>query len=64
MTAILRAMPAFAERPEKAERAAPPTEAGYATNFERKALAGGGSVWRAVYERTTGAVTVVADPAE
>ena len=64
MTAILRAMPAFAERPEEADRAAPPTEAGYATNFERKALAGGGSVWRAVYERTPEAVTVVADPAE
>ena len=64
MTAILRAMPAFAERPEEAERAAPQTEAGYATNFERKALAGGGAVWRGVYERTSEAVTVVADPAE
>ena len=62
MTAILRAMPAFAERPEEAERAAPQTEAGYATNFERKALAGGGSVWRAAYERTSEAVAVVADP--
>lgn len=62
MTAILRAMPAFAERPEEAERAAPQTAAGYATNFERKALATGGSVWRAVYERTTAAVTVAADP--
>ena len=62
MTAILRAMPAFAERPEEAERAAPQTEAGYATNFERKALAGGGSVWRAAYERTSEAVAVVDDP--
>jgi tRNA (guanine-N7-)-methyltransferase len=51
MTAIVRAMPAFAERPEEAELAAPRTDAGFATNFERKALASGGSVWRAVYER-------------
>jgi tRNA (guanine-N7-)-methyltransferase len=63
MTAILRAMPAFAERPEEADRAAPRTDAGFATNFERKALAGGGSVWRAVYERTAEPATVVADPA-
>jgi tRNA (guanine-N7-)-methyltransferase len=63
MTAILRAMPAFAERPEEAERAAPQTEMGYATNFERKARASGGSVWRAVYERTNAAVTVPPDPA-
>jgi len=64
MTAIVGAMPAFAERPEERERAAPRTDAGFATNFERKALAGGGSVWRAVYERTEAAVSVVADPAE
>src|SRR5262249_13442870 len=51
MTAIVRAMPAFVERPEEAELAAPRTDAGFATNFERKALASGGSVWRAVYER-------------
>ncbi len=62
MTAIVRAMPAFAERPEEAELAAPRTQAGFATNFERKALEKGGAVWRAVYERTTGPVTVVTDP--
>ncbi len=64
MTAILRAMPAFAERPEEAGRAAPQTEAGYATNFERKARASGTAVWRAAYERTTAAVTVAPDPAD
>ncbi len=64
MTAIVRAMPAFAERPEEASLAAPQTEMGYATNFERKALAAGTSIWRAVYERTAEAVTVAADPAE
>ncbi|MCS6865638.1 MAG: tRNA (guanosine(46)-N7)-methyltransferase TrmB [Gemmataceae bacterium] len=51
MTAIVRAMPQFVERPEEADRAAPRTDAGFATNFERKALARGGAVWRAVYER-------------
>jgi tRNA (guanine-N7-)-methyltransferase len=64
MTAILRAMPAFAERPEEAPLAAPQTESGYATNFERKARDSGTAVWRAVYERTTAAVTIAADPAE
>jgi tRNA (guanine-N7-)-methyltransferase len=64
MTAILRAMPAFAERPDEADRAAPRTDAGFATNFERKALESGGSVWRAVYERTPEAVTVAADPVQ
>jgi tRNA (guanine-N7-)-methyltransferase len=63
MSAILSAMPAFAERPDEATRAAPQTDAGYATNFERKALASGTSVWRAVYERTAETVTVPADPA-
>lgn len=58
MTAILRAMPAFAERPDEAPNAAPQTSSGFATNFERKAMTSGGSVWRAVYERTANAVTV------
>jgi tRNA (guanine-N7-)-methyltransferase len=62
MTAIVRAMPAFAERPEEADRAAPRTDAGFATNFERKALAVGGGVWRAAFERTPAAVTVAPDP--
>ena len=62
MTAIVRAMPAFAERTEEAGRAAPQTEMGYATNFEKKARAAGTAVWRAVYERTAEAVTVAPDP--
>ncbi|AMV27169.1 tRNA (guanine-N(7)-)-methyltransferase [Gemmata sp. SH-PL17] len=64
MTAIVGAMPAFKLRPEEEQLAAPRTEAGFATNFERKALETGGSVWRAVYERTSEPVTVVADPVE
>ncbi len=63
MIAIVRAMPSFAERPDEADRAAPHTADGYATNFERKAMETGGSVWRAVFERTAEAVTVAADPA-
>lgn len=63
MQTIVGAMPAFVERPDEADRAAPRTDAGFATNFERKALASGGSVWRAVYERTAEPVSVVADPA-
>jgi tRNA (guanine-N7-)-methyltransferase len=62
MSAIVRAMPAFRELPEELERAAPQTEMGYATNFERKARAAGTSVWRAVYERTDEPVTVAPDP--
>ncbi len=63
MTAIVRAMPAFCERPDEADRAAPQTEMGYATNFERKARAAGTAIWRAVYERTGGPVTIAPDPA-
>lgn len=63
MTGIVNAMPCFALRPEEEQLAAPRTEAGFATNFERKALATGGGVWRAVYERTGAEVTVAADPA-
>jgi tRNA (guanine-N7-)-methyltransferase len=62
MTAIVRAMPAFCERSDEAERAAPQTDMGYATNFERKARAAGTPIWRAVYERTAEAVTVAPDP--
>lgn len=62
MVGILRAMRAFAERPGEADRAAPRTDAGFATNFERKALAAGGGVWRAVFERTAEEVRVAADP--
>ena len=61
MSAIVRAMPAFVERPAEAAHAAPRTDAGFATNFERKALASGTSVWRAVYERTNADVTEVGD---
>jgi tRNA (guanine-N7-)-methyltransferase len=63
MSAILRAMPAFAECPNEADRAAPQTDAGYATNFERKARASGTPVWRAAYARTAEPVTVAPDPA-
>lgn len=63
MVGIVRAMPAFAECPDEADRAAPQTEMGYATNFERKARETGGSVWRAVFARTAEAVTVAPDPA-
>ncbi len=64
MTAIVGALPAFAPRPEEENLAAPRTEAGFATNFERKALDTGGAVWRAVYERTTEPVTRATDPVE
>ena len=46
MTALLRAMPAFAENPEEAGKSAPPTDACFATNFERKALMSGTTVSR------------------
>jgi tRNA (guanine-N7-)-methyltransferase len=62
MTGIVDAMPAFALRPDEEGRAAPRTDAGFATNFERKALETGGRAWRAVYERTGGPVTVAPDP--
>lgn len=62
MSAIVRAMPAFRELPQEAHLAAPQTEMGYATNFERKARAAGTPIGRGVYERTAEAVTIVADP--
>ncbi|MDY3555358.1 tRNA (guanosine(46)-N7)-methyltransferase TrmB [Gemmata sp. JC717] len=64
MTAIVGAMPCFELRPAEEQLAAPRTDAGFATNFERKALEKGGGVWRAVYERTSAPVTVAADPTE
>lgn len=64
MTGIVGAMPCFALRPEEEQLAAPRTDAGFATNFERKALEKGGGVWRAVYERTSEPVTVAPDPVE
>ncbi|MBY0460738.1 MAG: tRNA (guanosine(46)-N7)-methyltransferase TrmB, partial [Gemmataceae bacterium] len=63
MTGIVNAMPAFALRPEEESQAAPRTEAGFATNFERKAMETNGSVWRSVYERTEAAVTLAPDVA-
>ncbi|MDB5307447.1 MAG: trmB 2 [Gemmataceae bacterium] len=62
MTRIVRAMPAFREVSAETS-SAPVEEAGYQTNFERKARLKGTPVWRAVYERTGEAVTVAADPA-
>lgn len=62
MTGILRAMPAFRELSTETSRGSV-EEAGFQTNFERKARAQGTPVWRALYERTGEAVTVVPDPA-
>ena len=62
MTGIVRAMPAFRELASETSQA-PVEEAGFQTNFERKARLKGTAVWRAVYERTAGPVTVAPDPA-
>ena len=51
MTGIVRAMPQFRELRTEVS-AAPVEEAGYQTNFERKARTKGTAVWRASYERT------------
>ncbi|MBA4187984.1 MAG: tRNA (guanosine(46)-N7)-methyltransferase TrmB [Planctomycetaceae bacterium] len=62
MTGIVRAMPAFREL--RAETSTGTVEeAGYQTNFERKARQNGTPVWRAEFERTAGPITEVADPA-
>ena len=62
MAGIVRAMPAFREVRAEESRASV-EEAGYQTNFERKARQKGTPVWRAVFERTVGPITEVADPA-
>jgi tRNA (guanine-N7-)-methyltransferase len=62
MTGILRAMPAFRELASETTTGGI-EEAGYETNFERKARAQGTPVGRARYERTVEGVTVAADPA-
>ena len=62
MAGIVRAMPAFRELAAETSTASV-DEAGYQTNFERKARLKGTPVWRAVFERTDAAVTVAADPA-
>ncbi len=62
MTGILRAMPAFRELAAETTTGSV-EEAGFQTNFERKARAQGTPVGRAWYERTAEAVTVVPDPA-
>jgi tRNA (guanine-N7-)-methyltransferase len=63
MAGIVRAMPAFREL--RAEtRTGSVEEAGYETNFERKARLKGTPVWRAEFERTAGSITVAHDPAE
>jgi tRNA (guanine-N7-)-methyltransferase len=59
MTGIVRAMPQFRELGAGAD-AAPVEEAGYRTNFERKARLKGTPVWEAFYERTA----EPADPAD
>jgi tRNA (guanine-N7-)-methyltransferase len=63
MTGILRAMPAFREVGCETT-AGPVEEAGFRTNFERKARLAGTPVGRAVYERTAEPVTVAPDPAD
>ena len=63
MAGIVRAMPAFRELAAETSTAAV-EEAGYQTNFERKARLKGTPVWRAAFERTDAAVTVAADPAD
>ena len=62
MTGIVRAMPAFREVRAEESRASV-EEAGYQTNFERKARQKGTPVWRAEFEWTAGPVTEVSDPA-
>ncbi len=62
MTAIVRAMPAFREQHSEMSTATV-EEAGFQTNFERKARQKGTPVWRAVFERTAGPITEVSDPA-
>jgi tRNA (guanine-N7-)-methyltransferase len=62
MTGILRAMPAFRELAAETTTGSV-EEAGFQTNFERKARAQGTPVGRARYERTAEAVTVAPDPA-
>ena len=62
MTGILRAMPAFRELAAETTTGSV-EEAGFQTNFERKARAQGTPVGRARYERTAGPVTVAPDPA-
>lgn len=62
MTGIVRAMPAYRELGSETSTGSL-EEAGYQTNFERKARQKGTPVWRAQYERTAGPVTVATDPA-
>jgi tRNA (guanine-N7-)-methyltransferase len=61
MAGIVRAMPAFRE--VRAETSVGSVEeAGFQTNFERKARQQGTPVWRAEFERTPGPVAKAADP--
>lgn len=62
MAGIARAMPAFCEAHSETS-VATPEGAGFQTNFERKARQTGTPIWRAEFERTSGPVTEVADPA-
>jgi tRNA (guanine-N7-)-methyltransferase len=61
MTGIVRAMSVFRElHAEKTMGSV--EEAGFETNFERKARQKGTPIWRAAFERIAGPVTEVADP--
>jgi tRNA (guanine-N7-)-methyltransferase len=61
MTGIVRAMSVFRELHAE-KKTGSVEEAGFETNFERKARQKGTPVWRAAFERIGGPVTEVADP--
>ncbi|HSQ58154.1 MAG TPA: tRNA (guanosine(46)-N7)-methyltransferase TrmB [Gemmata sp.] len=61
MTGILRRMTAFREVVSETSRGSV-EEAGFRTNFERKARQKGTPVWRAEFERVSGAIADPADP--
>jgi len=61
MCGILRAMPAF-RAVRSGTGAGSPEEAGFQTNFERKARQKGMPIWRAEFERAAGPVTETTDP--
>lgn len=61
MVEIVQAMPAFREVHAEMSTASV-EEAGFQTNFERKARQKGTPIWRAAFERTTGPITEAIDP--
>ena len=61
MAGIVRGMPVFRQLHAESSTSSV-DEAGFATNFERKARQKGTPIWRAVFERTPGPISEVADP--